>query len=324
MNKPILTIGIPTYNHAQSLRECLSIITAQFDDAYIFNRVEVFISDNNDKDSLCKVVDEYHSDDGCEDNTQEIVELYQKRFSNIRYSRNGKNIGFDRNVDAVLSNAKGGFCWILSSNEYIEPGSIKYVLSILEKHQSAAFFCVSNLKEDRHKKEVRVFKNGDQWLREMGLFGGQISQCIFNLKYLPDDRAKYYDNVWFHLSLFWEIVSRRQIVLLPCLFRLPSVDASCRWAQGGWAFRTYIYLKRIVINLPKYGYDQRTINTVVRGLAKGLPRTVASAKRYGLPITWDRFSLMVKEFYRYPLYLFIAIGVFLTPSPFLRVIKKMK
>ena len=323
MNKPILTIGIPTYNHAQALRVCLEAITAQFVDGDILNKVEIFISDNGDEGNLQKSVDEYHHDDGQKDDTRAIAGEYQKRFTNIRYSRNGKNIGFDRNVDAVLSNANGEFCWTLSSNEYLEPGSVAYVLATIQQHRDAAYLCVSNRKEDK-KIDIRRFENGSQWLKEMGLFGGQISQCIFNVRYIPNDRAKYYDNVWFHLSLFWEIGAHHPIVLLPCLFRIPEKSEVCRWAQGGWGFRTYIYLKRIVVDLPRYGDDRRVVDGVVRGLAKGLPRNVASAKLYGLPVKWDRFSLLVREFYTYPLYLFLALCIFFTPGRILQLVKKYK
>lgn len=309
MNRPILTIGIPTYNHAKSLRLCLAAVTDQFIDKDVFGQVEIFISDN-----------------GSQDDTHAVVEEYQKRFPNIRYSRNEINLKFDRNVDAVLRNANGSFCWTLSSNEYLEPGSIAYVLSVIRQYPDIAYICVSNQKEDKGKTDIRHFDDGNQWLKEMGVFGGQISQCIFNMDHVIPDRTKYYDNFWLHLSLFWETVAHCPIILLPCLFVLPDIDPVCGWARdegGGQTFRTYIALAKIVTDLPQYGYDERIVDGVVLGLAKGLPRAVASAKLYGLPIAWDRFSLLAAEFYRYPLYLLVSTIIFLTPTPLLRFVKKI-
>ena len=257
MNKPILTIGIPVYNSGNTLRDCLDVIVDQFADLEVFNSVEIFISDN-----------------ASIDDTQSIVKEYQKRFPNIRYGRNDKNIGFDRNVDAVLSNAHGDFCWTLSSNEYLEPGSIAYVLSAIRQYPGISYLCVSNQREDKGKTDVRYFKDGNQWLQEMGVFGGQISQCIFNMRYMIPDRSKYYDNFWIHLSLFWEMSVHRPIVLLPCLFWLPDVDYVCSWAWndgGGQIFRTQTSLKNIVEQLPRYGYDEKIVNSVVRGFVRGLP-----------------------------------------------------
>lgn len=309
MNKPILTIGIPTYNSGRTLRECLRSITDQFSNLNVFERVEIVLSDN-----------------GSQDDTVRIIEEYRQKFPNIRYSRNETNLEFDRNVDAVLHNAKGDFCWTLSSNEYVEPGSVARVLAAIEQHADAGFLCISNRKQDKDI-EVRRFANGNEWLKEMGVFGGQISQCIFNMQYIMPDRSEYYDNMWIHLSIFWETSVGRPILLLPCLFRLPDVDPVCGWAWyggGGHALKTHASLKNIVEQLPRHGYDQEIIDDIMRGFARGLPRNVASAKRYGLPMTWDRFSFLVKEYYAYPLYLSIAIGVFLTPSILLRAVKKMK
>lgn len=305
MNKPILTIGIPTYNHGPFLKECLAAITDQFNDRNIFDQVEVFISDN-----------------ASEDDTRQIVEEYQERFSNIRYSRNKKNLEFDRNVDMVLTNAKGKFCWTLSSNEYIAPGSIASVLAAIRENPESAYLCVSNQKKDIGIP-MRKFIDGNQWLKEMGVFGGQISQCIFNMHYMIEDRSKYYDSCWPHLALFWEIVINHPIILMPCLFKISDIDEYCSWAKGGNALITYIRLKQVVANLPLYGYDRDTVNDVVYGLAKGLPRTIASAKINNLPITWSRFYLLCSEFYKYPLFLFLSIGVFFTPAYLLRLMKKI-
>lgn len=306
MNKPILTIGIPTYNHGHFLKECLAAITDQFADRNIFDQVEVFISDN-----------------ASEDDTRQVVEAYQKRFSNIRYSRSEKNLEFDRNVDAVLRNARGAFCWTLSSNEYIVPGSIASVLSVIRQHREVAYICVSNQKEDRNAM-IRSFADGNQWLKEMSVFGGQISQCIFNMRYMITDRAKYFDTFWPHLALFWEIVVHRPIILMPCLFKIPDTYEHCSWAKEGHALMTYIRLKQVVADLPRYGYDRNIVNGVILDLAKGLPRTVASAKINGLPAVWSHLSLLAGEFYRYPLYLFLSIGIFFTPTILLRTVKNIK
>lgn len=324
MNNPILTIGIPTYNHGHFLEKCLKAITDQFADKEVFESVEIFISDNGDGGATDKIVDEYHSDNGKDDKTQEIVKAYQKRFSNIRYSRNGRNIGFDRNVDAVLTNARGKFCWTLSSNEYIEPGSISYILSIIKKYPDISYICISNQKVDKGKPDVRWFKNGNQWLKEMGVFGGQISQCVFNLQYLPPDRAKYYDNAWFHLALFWEIIAHRPNILVPYLFIPPESYEPCAWANGGWGFRTYIYLKMVVAGLVRYGYDPVIINDLISRLAAGLPRAVASARIHGLPVSWNNFRLITREFYRNSFHLALALMVFFTPTFLLRMAKSIK
>ena len=75
-SKPILTIGIPTYNGSKTIRNMLDILLPQCD-----SRVEVFVSDNCSTDS-----------------TPEIIRQYQKTYNNVTYSKNETNIGTDRNI----------------------------------------------------------------------------------------------------------------------------------------------------------------------------------------------------------------------------------
>ena len=46
MNKPLLSICIPTYNRSYYLKECLDCIVCQFRDKEVCDQVEIVISDN--------------------------------------------------------------------------------------------------------------------------------------------------------------------------------------------------------------------------------------------------------------------------------------
>ena len=56
MNKPLLSICIPTYNRAHYLKECLGSIVAQFDDRDVRDNVEVVVSDNASPDNTRELV----------------------------------------------------------------------------------------------------------------------------------------------------------------------------------------------------------------------------------------------------------------------------
>ncbi len=92
MNKPLLSICIPTYNRAPYLKELLDSIVCQFDDQEIYNQVEVIISDN-----------------ASEDNTTEVVAEYQKKYENIRYFRNKENVGAAKNGLILLNLPEGKY-----------------------------------------------------------------------------------------------------------------------------------------------------------------------------------------------------------------------
>lgn len=118
MANPILSICIPTFNRAECLRQCLSTITAQFDDLETYHQTEIIISNN-----------------GSEDNTEEVVNFFLAKFSNIVYLKNRENLGFDRNVLQAVTKAKGEYVWLLGDDDGILPDSLKYVLPILNNNK---------------------------------------------------------------------------------------------------------------------------------------------------------------------------------------------
>ena len=131
-NKPLLSICIPTYNRAHYLRECLDNIVCQFKNREVNDQVEIVISDN-----------------ASEDNTRKVVEEYQKRFSNIRYFKNSQNLGFDRNVDRVISEAKGVFCWTLSDDDYLQNKALKFVIKAIKENPEVAYIFIDSKKDNQ-------------------------------------------------------------------------------------------------------------------------------------------------------------------------------
>lgn len=305
-NKPLLSIAIPTYNRVHSLKECLDSIVCQFKDRDIYEQVEIVISDN-----------------ASEDNTQELIIEYQKDFSNIRYFRNSTNLGFDRNVDNVITMSQGDFCWTLSDDEFIEEESLGFLLNIINNYPDISYICIGDY-SILQDEEVRYFKNGNDWLKNIGLTGGLISQNIFNKIYLPSNREKYYDNLWLHFSIALEIIAHRPAILIKNIFKKPTENNFCRWAVNGWAFITYIRLKKNVQDLPPLGYDKKIIDDLLNVLAIGLPKIIASAKIHGLRTDWKNLKLLVNEFFVYPFWLIMSVLVFFTPTFILNILKKIK
>ena len=92
MNKPTLTIGIPTKNRHNLITVLLDDIFSQLTDE-IRARVNVLISDNASDDTY-----------------DIIVKKYSMLHPNvISYIRNETDIGFSANVDKVVQSASGDF-----------------------------------------------------------------------------------------------------------------------------------------------------------------------------------------------------------------------
>jgi len=293
----LLSICIPAYNGGKYIGENLSRLSSQFGEVQS-GEVEILVCD-----------------DGSKDNTVEVVQNYASRFPNIQLLRNEKNLGFDRNVDKVLSAGSGQFRWLLSQDEFVEPGSLKFLLSVLKNHPSAAYIAIS----DEPGKELVEFKNGSEFLKVLGLKGGLLSQNIFNAKFLPTDRQQYYGNLWFHYSLALEVMATHPALLIKNIFA--ATDHTPAWAKGGLAIRTFTNLKNIVAHLPKLGYKPKTISGLQKDFARQLPRTLASAKLNGLKVSWNNFWLLITQWWNRPLALLASLVIFFCPLYLLKNIK---
>ena len=101
---PLVSIGIPTYNRPQRLRQTLASIICQ-----TYSNLEIIVSDNCSSD----------------DETQRVVQEFMKTDPRIQYFRQNENIGVFYNFKFVFEVSKGDyFTWVADddarSNDYIE------------------------------------------------------------------------------------------------------------------------------------------------------------------------------------------------------------
>ncbi len=101
-----LSICIPTYNFGKFIGETLDSVIPQ-----LTNDVEVVILDG-----------------ASTDNTTEIVRNYQKRCPQISYFRQRERGGIDKDMHLSVEKARGDYCWLFSSDDVMEKGSIARML----------------------------------------------------------------------------------------------------------------------------------------------------------------------------------------------------
>lgn len=122
MKRKILSICIPVYNRKEIFKHCL--IEACESSLEYADDVEVIISDNNSEDDIYAIVEE--------------IKLEFKSIS-IKYHKNNINIGLCRNFLKVVEIAKGEFCWIIGSDDFIKKGAIKILLDIIKMNRDISF-----------------------------------------------------------------------------------------------------------------------------------------------------------------------------------------
>jgi len=109
-----LTIGIPTYNSANTIGFTISNIINQVEELNELNEeIEVLISDN-----------------ASEGETQDVIKSYSSRYKFIRCFRNIKSVGADKKFDLCIKIINREFVWLISDKNEIRNGGIRKSLNI--------------------------------------------------------------------------------------------------------------------------------------------------------------------------------------------------
>ena len=109
MNRPLLSIAIPTYNGSKTIKDLLDSIASQMDE-----RFEVLVINN------CST-----------DNTLQIVESYKDRLSNLRIINQSTNVGPDANFLDCFKKAEGKYVHLISDDDIYIENSIAKILDVL-------------------------------------------------------------------------------------------------------------------------------------------------------------------------------------------------
>lgn len=117
--KPLVSIGVPTYNRADALPKSVSSALAQN-----YPNLEVVISDN-----------------GSTDHTQEVCEQLMAQDSRVRYVRIPVNIGPYPNFENALAHAKGKYFLWLDDDDALAPDVIPAYVAFLENNPEYITVC---------------------------------------------------------------------------------------------------------------------------------------------------------------------------------------
>lgn len=113
MNKPLLTVAIPTYNRPKTLERALVQLSKEKNQAF-----RILISDDSSRDDIANV-----------------VKKYQGSLNNLDYYRNNTDPGYSRNILRIYELTKTPYVWFLSDDEQVLPGAIEIILKALNKYR---------------------------------------------------------------------------------------------------------------------------------------------------------------------------------------------
>jgi len=104
------SICVPTYNRAILLERCLNHLNG-----FTNQEFELIIGDN------CS-----------DDHTQDVIAAFVSKFKNLVFIRHNSNLGFARNMDALLRRATRKYIYILSDDDFLFEGALRLVKRIME------------------------------------------------------------------------------------------------------------------------------------------------------------------------------------------------
>lgn len=180
MEQKLLSICIPTYNRPLELKRMLESI-----DSNKIEDIDIVISEN------CSAKQK---------ETREQVELFKAKSKyQVHYYENEQNIGYDKNIRALVQRATGKFIMFFSDDDIFMPGALDEFIEFVREHQDVGYilrsyrFIRSNggYQDCRYYSKDRVFPAGRDTYIELfdkGVFlSGFTIRNEYAKEYVIDD-----------------------------------------------------------------------------------------------------------------------------------------
>lgn len=251
---PLLTIAIPTWNRAEFLALNLKTLCKQIENCNLYD-IELLVSDNDS-----------------EDKTQLIVQKIIQQGHPIRYVRNKKNIGSDKNIAQCFNLASGNYVLILGDDDFLLEGTLRKIHPYLYKKEQGVI-CIKaygfdkNYQEElpsKHHKHT-TFSASDAFLIKINSKMTLISSCIINKTSIIDVNANSFcgsNLVQTNLVIRAALKNRKNTYMNEYLV------ACKRNNSGGYVF-TDVFVKKftqVLDNQIPYGLSKSTIKSIERNL----------------------------------------------------------
>ncbi|MTH17508.1 glycosyltransferase [Flavobacterium sp. LC2016-01] len=174
IEKPLLTIAIPTYNRSKFLDKALYYIDVQVN-GFDFP-IEIIVSDN------CS-----------DDDTSLIVQKYIDNGLAIRYIKNEINKGADFNIAQCYTQAKGKYVVAFGDDDIFNKGSIVQILNVLNKYEDIGVFYLNwklldsvDEMDNLSNSEILLFKDYIDFFEKISHNVTFISGNVVNSKFIKN------------------------------------------------------------------------------------------------------------------------------------------
>lgn len=304
---PLLSVSMPTFSNPIGVKTSLAKLINEAKNGGLIEAVEFCVADNSEDAATESIINDLKTDPAVR----------------INYLRHGHNLGYDRNVDAVIKLASGDFCWLLSDNEDLRDGALRSIVETLKSQSGSGLVIIAP--ETVPAKNLRTYSNLEEAVIENDWWipGGLVSRNIIKKSLIPADLSPYYGNDWLHLSVTTQVGGRSPVTFVAEKF-IHDPNEKSRWAKNGKTFVTYTNLLSIIKHLPSPPYSKEFVATLGEKMLRGLPRNILSSKIYGLKATWENWKRLFAATRERRLYLLISSLAMCVPPSFVIYGKKIK
>lgn len=314
-----LAICIPTYNRGEFIGELLQSIAEQLTD-----EVEVIVSDN-----------------ASDDNTARVVAEFRDEIPRLIYFRWERNMGADRNFLKSIELASAEYCWLMGSDDALEPSAIECVSSKLDSVpglSGLSLNCRAYSKDLMSRIPVRpvtggrlvrdtLFEQTEDGFCALGDYFGYLSGQVVDRhlwrKVVKSFDVSKYLNAYVHIYVIGNMLQinpKWLYVAQPCV----------KWRSDNDSFLSDGRFKRLAIDVVGYekitgdifGRTSRTYSVVMQTIATVHVRyAVLGAKLHGAPLAYvlSALRLCVEYYWRYPKFWLITFPLIIAPIWLLRL-----
>jgi glycosyltransferase involved in cell wall biosynthesis len=220
MNKPLLTIALPTYNRREEILKQVGALLPQINDP----RVELLIIDNaSDFDVREVVLQQYRDAEKC-----------------VRFIRNRYNVGLGGNILRSFELADGEWMWLLGDDDTAFPDAVATILDkieqtasdvILLKFGGEAMVPPIHVEQAFYGIEGMAAHLNSAWRYSSMLF---ISSSVFRLSFLASFTPNGYHwnySVAPHLAIVFSALCKNQyaVVIHPKITVTHAIGKWNRW-----------------------------------------------------------------------------------------------
>lgn len=191
--KPLLTIGITSYNRVKELTRCIKSIQTKYVDD-----IEILISE--DKSPLSDKIKE------------RAEKLAAKSEYNIRFTSNEENLGYDMNLGAIIKKSLGDFIFFMSDDDIVSRNCLDDIIDFLrEAHNIGVIYSPFRYAGSRRKDRVRggnhFIPAGEKSVKSLIYDSILFSGLIFKKSYVEEyDSSRFKNMNYFQVYLFMQML----------------------------------------------------------------------------------------------------------------------